>query len=300
MTGNDNQSNNKRDERDRSLAEKGEQDNAQTVQEDLIAEDKEQPRPKKRRRSRTLSFFRFLFQLAVTTVFVFALLAGVGYFTLRHFIARKEVQVPNLAGLTLEEALPRLKSFDLALTLEKKEYSDATGKGEILAQYPYPGTRTKVGNAVKVILSEGTTLVEVPNVKGETFVRAGIRLRAADLQVGNVARVENRDVPRDSVIAEDPPAGSGVPRKQPVNLLLSEGESLKEFLMPNLVQATLKEAQAIIAKLGISIEKIEEVDSPGAEKGAILAQKPPAGETIRSDTKIALTVASGLDVLRKH
>jgi beta-lactam-binding protein with PASTA domain len=264
------------------------------------AAEEEPSKPRKRRRRTSLSFLRFLVQLAVTTVLVFALLAAVSYFTLRHFIARQEVQVPNLVGLTLEEGLTRLKPLDLALILDKKEYSDIVSKGEILAQYPYAGTRTKIGNAVKVVVSEGTTLVEVPNVRGETFLRAGIRLRAADLQVGNVARAENTDVPNDAVIAQDPPPGSGVPRKYAVNLLVSEGSAPREFLMPNLAHATLKEAQAIITSLGLSVETVQEIDSAGVEKGTILAQQPPAGEIIRSDTKISLTVASGLDVLKKH
>lgn len=248
------------------------------------------------RGSRFRSFVGFLLRLAVTVIVVFILLTTISYLTIRHFISGEEVVVPNLVGLSPSEGLERLRQLNLSLKLDKKEYSNIVREGDIISQYPFPGTHAKVGAYVKVILSDGPTLIQVPDLRGESYLNAGVKLRALDLQVGEISYLYNDEVKKGTVISHDPPPQSGMPRKYAVNLLVSSGPQARKFPMPALVNSTLKEAQSLVAKLDLTIDRVTEKEQPGAERGIILTQSPPAGTTVSNETKISVVIASGLTI----
>jgi beta-lactam-binding protein with PASTA domain len=246
--------------------------------------------------SRFRSFLGFLFRLAVTVIVVFIVLTTISYLTIRHFISGEEVVVPNLVGMAPGEALERLQSLNLSIKLDKREYSEIVREGDIISQYPFPGTPAKAGAHVKVVLSKGPTLIHVPDLRGESYLNAGVKLRAIDLQVGNTSYLYSPEVKKGNVISQDPLPQSGVPRNYAVNLLVSNGPRPRLFLMPSLVNSTLKEAQSLLAKLDLTISQVSEKEQHGVQKGIILSQSPPAGTAVSNDTKIRLVVASGLNI----
>ncbi|GAF69066.1 unnamed protein product [marine sediment metagenome] len=204
--------------------------------------------------------------------------------------------MPNLVGISPNEALEKLRPHNLSLKLDQKEYSEIVREGDIISQYPFPGTRAKAGAAVKAILSKGPTLIQVPDLRGERYLNAGVKLRALDLQVGKTSYLYNDEVKKGHVITHDPLPQSGVPRKYAVNLLVSSGPPPRTFPMPDLVNSTLKEAQSLLAKLNLTIDQITEKEQPGAEKGIILAHSPPQGTPVSNETKISVVIASGLNI----
>jgi len=252
--------------------------------------------PESQRGSRFRSFVGFLFRLAIVVILVFILLTTISYLTIRHFISAEEVVVPNLVSTSPSEALERLHALNLSLKLDKKEYSEIVREGDIISQFPFPGTHAKVGADVKVVLSKGPTLIQVPDLRGESYLNAGVKLRALDLQVGKTSSLYNNEVKKGNVITQDPLPQSAAPRKYAVNLLVSNGPLPRKFPMPGLVNSTLKEAQPLLARLDLTIDQITEKEQPGVEKGIILAQSPPAGTIVSNETKISVVIASGLNI----
>jgi serine/threonine-protein kinase len=135
----------------------------------------------------------------------------------------EQVEVPDLDGMTREEAEAALT--EARLTGEfREEYSDeVTERGQVVSQSLEPGDETDVGSAVTVIISRGAFTIRIPRVEGKGVEEAVAELRALDL-APNVIR---EPLPRvgpfrrgevGRVEAQDPQPGEAVQRGQRVDL----------------------------------------------------------------------------------
>ena len=175
-----------------------------------------------------LGLLFFAIRMLITVVVSFALLSTISYFVIRRFVVVPEKPVPNVVGLTPEQALKEITQNKFTMTFEKYEFSAVLDEGRIVSQYPFGGVKAKIGSQVRLILSKGSPLVSVPDVRGDTEVSARIKIRAADFSVGNISRINDARIRKDLVIAQDPPPQAGAPRNHAINLLVSNGSPASE------------------------------------------------------------------------
>ncbi len=94
------------------------------------------------------------------------------------------VDVPDLVGLTLEEARQELADAGLELrTAGDEVYSDDVDKGSVAAQTPDAGATSAEGSSVTLTVSKGPQLFEVPDVKGKKQGEARQILEDAGFEV---------------------------------------------------------------------------------------------------------------------
>ena len=74
---------------------------------------------------------------------------------MRIVIRGREVEVPELAGMTEPEAAGILASHGLEMKLASRRFSPSVQKDRIMDQIPVPGTRLKAERSVKVLVSLG-------------------------------------------------------------------------------------------------------------------------------------------------
>jgi serine/threonine-protein kinase len=70
--------------------------------------------------------------------------------------------VPNLTGLTFEQASQLLKGDGFTLTINQHAVSQSVAANKILGQSPVAGTKAKSGKDIIVTISSGPTLVALP------------------------------------------------------------------------------------------------------------------------------------------
>jgi beta-lactam-binding protein with PASTA domain len=257
--------------------------------------------PRKRSAASDL-FLRFLFfvfqivKIGVVSAAVFGLAGAAAYYIVENQIRGREVVVPSVVGMRIEKALEEghKPDLDLGIKLEKLEYSDLAGEGEIVSQDPSPGRRVKKGADIRVRVSQGPTLVACPDVRGTNYLEAGIKIREVDLLEGPRSAVPDAKIERDMVIAQDPPAGTLVERRSPVGLLVSVGPPQARILMPTLVDLTQEEAAQALEGLGLSIQSVVEEPLEGRDNGLIFRQDPPEGSVVSAGQKITVTVVNNL------
>jgi eukaryotic-like serine/threonine-protein kinase len=239
--------------------------------------------------------FSFAFRMLVTVIISFVLLTSLSYFVIRHFVIVPEYSVPNVIGLTPEKALQKLTNKKFSMTFDKHDYSRILEEGRIIAQYPTGGVSAKTGSPVRVVISKGSPLVNVPDLRGDTEVSAGIKIRAADLKVGHISRKYDSRIKKDAVISQDPMPRTGTLRNYPVKLLISSGPAPKKYLMPSLENHTLAEARTKLEFLGFTISEIKKADT-SFPRNRVLSHIPPAGGILKKNSKISITVSSGMGV----
>ncbi len=97
------------------------------------------------------------------------------------------VEVPDLDGLSLDEADQKLADAGLSLSVGERRESLAA-ENTVIGQSPEPGVELERGGTVEVVVSDGPPEVEVPSVRGENVSDATAQLDA----LGLVVDVERR------------------------------------------------------------------------------------------------------------
>jgi beta-lactam-binding protein with PASTA domain len=216
------------------------------------------------------------------------------YVAFSQFVRRGVTPVPDLVGLTLEEAEDLL--MDQGLQLEWLEegdrFDDKVPAGSILQHDPRGGGLVKKGSTVEVILSRGRQLVEVPDLKGQALQAAQVNLGAAGLAVGRLASVYATEGEPGTVVRQDPVAGTPVARSTPVNLLVSLENTLETFVMPDLVYRKFEEAREFFVRNGFRIGSVKYEPYEGIGLGTVLRQYPLAGHPLNRHDVISLVVAA--------
>lgn len=129
---------------------------------------------------------------------------------------RQPATVPDVTGLTLEEAKKRLKEAGLSAGTTSEEFSDTVAKGKVVSQDPKAGAKGQYrGGSVNMVVSKGPETVEVPDVTSMSQEEATSALEAAGLVV-EVSTVLGGLF--GSVRSVDPPAGTKVPKGSTVTI----------------------------------------------------------------------------------
>jgi beta-lactam-binding protein with PASTA domain len=265
------------------------------------------------RLSRINRFFNLV--LGALAMMVVALTSA--FIAMRLAIHGREVEVPNLAGLTILDASKRANSLGLSLNIENRFYSASTPPGRIIAQYPAPGGTVRRESSVRATESLGPQRVSTPDLVGQSERTASINIRRLSLDLGAVAHME---APGEVgiVLAQTPnPNASGVDRPR-VSLLLSQpvsAEGSASFLMPSLTGLPLMAAAARASAAGLRVISAEELKVatadptataappsdtaatpavtavPGASTATVVAQSPPSGYRVAKGDPVHLTMA---------
>jgi serine/threonine-protein kinase len=137
---------------------------------------------------------------------------------------RERVIVPNLVGLEQEEAKKLLERLGLRLEIVGERHHDSIPALSVVEQTIPPGRIARKGDTVGVVISQGPSFLPVPSVVGLLFPEAEKRLR--DIGFIVVKREEWSIEPNGTVLAQEPPPGSLIPKWSTVTLTVSIGRKL--------------------------------------------------------------------------
>ncbi len=226
-----------------------------------------------------LRYLRIAFgALAMLTVAVLA-----GGITLRLALHAGEVSIPNLSGLTVQEASNAALRAGLDLNINNKFYSTTVPAGRIVSQAPAPGSEVRKGWQVRVAESLGPQEVTIPDVVGEPVRQATMDLRRNQLDLGAQAHLDAPGDP-DMVVAQTPPPNAGVDQPR-VNLLLSSQaeDASTAFVMPSFVGQSFTTANHEAIAMGLRVATI----------GGMPAAPAPTASPLTPESQGAMSPLTG-------
>ncbi|NYF79506.1 PASTA domain-containing protein [Granulicella arctica] len=193
-----------------------------------------------------------IFHLVLGAMAMVAVVLLFAFTTMRLAIHGGEVEVPNLAGMTVSDATHALSSRGLNLVLISRFYSTTIPAGHIISQVPAPGVIVRHEWEIRAIESLGPQKVSIPNVRGMDERLAEVTIRRLSLDLGTVAHLP---APGDAeiVLAQTPPPNAGGVDSPRVSLLLSQKDDAHTtaFVMPSVVGLSRETAFSRIATLGL-------------------------------------------------
>lgn len=215
------------------------------------------------------------------------------YLTVRRNVVGRDVNVPDLSGLSTEDATAVLKKAGLILEQVAQRNDETVEVGRILAQDPSPGTSIKPQRKVKVVVSLGNKVGSIPELRGGAARKAQITLQQQGMKLGDQVYVYNGRVEENLVIAQDPlPESAGLADAK-VAMLVSRGRRPRAWVMPQLLGHGETEALAFLARSGLRAAPPRREPASRAAAGTVTAQDPEAGYPVRSGDVVTLTVAGG-------
>ena len=101
---------------------------------------------------------------------IFLALIGVGIISALAVVAlllrQEEVRVPDLTGQDIVTVIETLTPPGLQLKVERREFHPTVPRNAVISQIPAPGSGIKKGREVHVVVSQGTSEMQVPMLVG--------------------------------------------------------------------------------------------------------------------------------------
>jgi beta-lactam-binding protein with PASTA domain/tRNA A-37 threonylcarbamoyl transferase component Bud32 len=202
-----------------------------------------------------------------------------------HLIISKgkdRIKVPELVGLTVEEAATLLKSVNLKIGRVSEVFSDALEVGLLIDGNPSSGSPVRKDSTVDLILSKGLEQVELSNFQGKTSDQAQSELTAAGLIVSS--KYEYSDsIPIGTVISQTPSDVSTVGKGQKIELVISKGPS--KIFIPNVYSLSKLAATKILEDLGFKVE-FKYI----AKKKSVTNMSPKSGTAVAPGSTVTITL----------
>ena len=164
---------------------------------------------------------------------------------------KDRIEVPDLVGLTVEEATAALKKNNLKIGRVSEKFSDTFEAGLLIDGIPSSGSPVRKDSSVDLIISKGQEQVELTNFEGKTSDQAQSELTEAGLIVNSEYEYSDTIEP-GTVISQTPSDVSTVGKGEKITLVISKGPS--KIFIPNVYSLSKKAATKILEDLGFKVE----------------------------------------------
>ena len=202
--------------------------------------------------------------------------------------ASAPVSVPDVIGMTRQDAQREIESANLVLAGQWSEYGPMETMGGVIRQDPPPGAMTPVGAPVSIFWNIGPLYrhYSPDSLLGLSAVEAEEQI--ADWQLYSIGRswAPHPSIPEGMVIAVSPRQYDSLSVITPVRLLVSTGwEGIPRF-----VGLSLNDAIAIAENNNIVPVIEERIISDILQDGIVIEQLLPAGTLFTPGDSITLVV----------
>ena len=206
----------------------------------------------------------------------------------------KEVKVPNVVGLTTEEAIKKIKEKGLEYTT-KSEESTTVEEGKVIRTEPKAGsTRTKK-STITIVESSGKEYVVLEDYTGQNYYEIKGKLEAKGIKVEMKTKsVENASeykAKKDNIISQEPAFNKDEETKLYANdsviLYIPEVD-----VYPDMVKEkwTLSQVEDFVKEYNLTLDKsYKETDE--VEEDIVLSQNRAVGDPIYEGYTLKITLS---------
>ena len=227
--------------------------------------------------------------IIIGLILLFALSLG-GTMAVLNITNPAEVQVPNLVGLSKEEAQQETENAKLKFEVASEEYNKDVPEGYVISQDPkyIDNYSVKEGETIRVVISKGQEKTTVPKVVGMTLEEAQKALEEANLKA-EVVEETSKTVEAGYVISQEVEAEEEAFAGDTIKIHVSTGTGIKEVTVQSVVGQSEANAKSTLTGLGLKVNVAYEEDT-SKDDGVVLRQSIDGGKTVEEGTTITITV----------
>ena len=204
---------------------------------------------------------------------------------------RNVIVIPDLEGLTLEEAENISQSEGIEIVVADTIFTNDLNPDIILEQFPSSGKSVKLGRSIKVKITQFNQKILVPSLIGKTLRAAEITLDQNSIELDSIYYSFSTKYPKGIVSWQSPAENDSIRKGFGVRVEVSNGLAPNDLVeVPNLRGIFLSEALKIINEKGFIEGKIRYVENQKFLSNTIINQNPVDGTKIKQGSKINLIV----------
>lgn len=258
--------------------------------EDKVKEKNKRMEKEKKENNKFFAFFgkHKVISTMISLILLFVLTIMITSFVI-DLTTPKDVLIPDLENLTLEEAKAKIEELKLQIEVKEEKYNTEVGEGKIISQDPIyrENYKIKEKSKIQVIVSLGEKIVKVPKVTGKTIEEAKILLEEQDLVV-EIEEEPSKKIEAGYVISQDVAENTEVGAGSKVVVKVSTG--VETSVVPNLLGKTEAEARKLITEAGLTLATVLNAEDKTKDDGVVLKQSLEAGETVEKESKMTITI----------
>ncbi|MEM8924329.1 MAG: Stk1 family PASTA domain-containing Ser/Thr kinase [Actinomycetota bacterium] len=198
------------------------------------------------------------------------------------------VVVPDVVGKTQNEANDELFRAGL-LPNTQREDNDEIPVDEVIRQSLEPGQEVNEGAEIIIVVSNGASQGEVPELAGAALADAAAQLGSLGFTRIDIEEEGSPTVPSGIVIRTEPPAGSKLDLSLAVKIVVSIGTDMVE--VPAMVGLARPAAELQAADRGFVLV-VEDVPVPAStnQVGIVISQDPPPSTLVEQGSTVVIRV----------
>lgn len=232
--------------------------------------------------------------IILAAVLLLILIALAGIYLLISSNDVKEVKVPNVVGLSIDEAIEKIEKAGLEYTT-KSEESSAVEEGLVIRTEPKAGSTKTVGSTITIVESTGKEFLVLEDYTGKNYyeIKAKLELKGIEVEM-KTKLVENASEYKDKedlIIDQEPKFN----KDEEIKLYANDSVALyipEVDVYPDMVKEkwTLSQVQDLANEYNITLD-ISYKETTEVEGNIVLSQSREPGDPIYEGYTLKVTIS---------
>lgn len=253
------------------------------------------------RMNKVMKILMIVVALIIAFILIFAVGKAAGIFksigsgtTTEDSSDKDTVKVPDIVGMTEEEATKALKDKNLGIKVDSREDSEKYEEGTVSEQKTKAETKVKKHSTVHVVVSSALIGKEiiVPDVSGMSEDEAQKKLTDAGFKAISEFQYDD-NVAEGNVISTTPAANSKAAKDTQIKMIVSKGAQKKT--VPDVRGKSEADARSEIQAAGLTVGSTSTQHDDSVAKGNVISQSVTPGKKVSAGTAVNLVLSSGSD-----
>jgi len=251
---------------------------------------------------KTKTFYK---HLALSLITVAALVFGALKFLNAFTDHNESIEVPNFIGVKTTDISSFILGKNVRFQIIDSIYEDTKPRGSVVEQTPGAGFKVKNNRTIYLIVNAMLPAqVKVPNLKDASLRQATAILNSCGLKLGKLTYVP--DIARNAVLKQfhknkSITPGVYIPKGSVIDLVLGQGESDEDVIVPDLIGLTRKEALESINLNSLTVgAEIFEGNIKDSSKVWVYRQRPETRVNTKTKSGTAVDIFYTTDVSKSQ
>ncbi len=229
----------------------------------------------------------------LSTLIILGILA---FTVLPPLFSPKEIEVPDVSGMKLEEAIVTLNEAGFMIGDTKEVTDEEIQEGIVIRTDPKAGRNTKEGTKINIIESLGKATFKLSDYSNQIYDDVRSHLYSKGFINIKMTEVNNETAEIGTIIKQNYPEGyEAIPDETVLEFTVSKGPAQIE--VKNLSGYYATGVQDYADSVGLLADVSQKQFSSTVSEGLVISQTPEAGTKVEKGSKITAYISKGPEVI---
>ena len=204
------------------------------------------------------------------------------------------IPVPNLTGLTIDQARTALFNLGLTIGIVTPQNDPTAPENTIISTMPKSGEQVLGGATIDLVVSQGSGVIKIPDVQGQTTQAARSVLEGEPFKfLVTVVEEASATVDAGRVTRTSPSIGGETTKGSALTIYVSTGQATTAVPLVSGLTEAQATAKLVSSGFIVVVEYIE-VPTASANDGRVIAQDPSANVQSIPGIQVLLKVGKAI------